>query len=390
MTREPPQGGDRLGGEPGRSPWVTGDWEASFAAVPRSAFLPDLMWPHDLATGRGVPVRRSEDPERWRRAACADIPIVTQWDDGRHRGTEPGAMPTSSASQPSVVAGMLRDLDVSPGARVLEIGTGTGWNAGLLAHRLGDVNVTTVEVDGNVARAARQALRRAGFRPTVIHADGVLGHAAGAPFDRVVATAGVRRVPPAWTAQCRPGAVVLAPWGTHFSHQEALLRLTVGADGAATGPFLRPLAFMTLRRQRLDWGRFNGHVPRDYTEAADRSTASVSRDRAAFPTADAAFALGLRVPRCARTVNVAETGETRVWCFDLDSRSWAVAVYADDSGADVHQAGPRRLWDEVEAAVRWWEAAGCPGVSRFGLTVLRDGAQRPWLDTPAGVLPARW
>jgi hypothetical protein len=70
-----------------------------------------------MATGRSVPVARSEDPEAWQRAAYADVPIVTQWDDGHHTGTKPGTMATSSASMPYVVASMLRELGCVPRSR---------------------------------------------------------------------------------------------------------------------------------------------------------------------------------------------------------------------------------------------------------------------------------
>ncbi|MFJ6570062.1 protein-L-isoaspartate(D-aspartate) O-methyltransferase [Streptomyces sp. NPDC091292] len=136
---------------------LSSDWAPSFAAVPRSAFLPDLMWPFDMETGRSVSVSRSEDPERWYGYADSDVPVVTQWDDGKHVGTEPGEVSTSSASMPSVVFRMLNDLDVQPGNRVLEIGTGTGWNAALLAHRLRVENVVTVEVDSVVANDGESA-----------------------------------------------------------------------------------------------------------------------------------------------------------------------------------------------------------------------------------------
>ncbi|WP_263053848.1 hypothetical protein [Streptomyces avicenniae] len=112
-------------------------WEQAFAELPRARFLPDLVWPHDLASDTFSVADRARDPRAWERAAEADVPLVTQWDDGRHAGPEPGVDATSSASRPSVVAAMLDALEVTPGLRVLEIGTGTGWNAALLAHRLG-------------------------------------------------------------------------------------------------------------------------------------------------------------------------------------------------------------------------------------------------------------
>lgn len=209
------------------------DWAPSFAAVPRAAFLPDLMWPFDMVTGGSVPVSRSEDPERWFQYADADVPIVTRWDDGGHSGTEPGLVSTSSASMPSVVFSMLKDLDVQPGNRVLEIGTGTGWNAALLAHRLGAMNVVTVEVDESVTAAAKAALEQFGLRLRVVCGDGFKGFPDAAPYDRIIATCGLRSIPYAWVEQSRPGGAIVAPWGTHYSNGDAIARLVVANDGGA-------------------------------------------------------------------------------------------------------------------------------------------------------------
>nr|WP_308282215.1 methyltransferase domain-containing protein [Streptomyces lichenis] len=214
---------DRAGEELARYLLDTGalaaDWVGTFRAVPRSLFLPELVWAYDMGTGRSEPVHRA-DADAWRGAAFADVPLVTQWDDGRHTGTAPGTVPTSSASMPSVVTAMLGELDVREDMRVLEIGTGTGWNAGLLAHRLGPGQVVSVEIDGAVAVRARAALTRAGLAGELVHGDGQDGWAAGAPYDRVIVTAGVREVSPHWLAQTRPGGLVLAPFGTHYGGRD--------------------------------------------------------------------------------------------------------------------------------------------------------------------------
>ncbi|GAA2316810.1 protein-L-isoaspartate O-methyltransferase [Streptomyces caniferus] len=362
---------------------LTPGWAGTSRAVPRALFLPDLVWAHDMATGRSVPISRSDDPAGWERAAYANVPLVTQWDDGQHTASAPGSVPTSSASMPSVVAAMLRDLGVSDGMRVLEIGTGTGWNAGLLAHRLGSGNLVTVEIDEAVADQARQALLRAGLHPGTVHGDGGGGWPEGAPYDRVMVTAGVRAVSPRWLEQSRPGGVILAPWGTHYSDQDALVRLTVGEDGSASGPFLRMVEFMKLRDQRLDWNRFRGHVP-DFPGDADLSTTTVALADLGGRYEPARFVIGLRVPDCAQVVNRLDEGTARAWFFDLTSRSWAATVFrSGEPEATVYQSGPRRLWDEVEAAHRWWVGQGEPGHTRFGLTVTAEG-QRAWLDAPAG------
>ncbi|WP_308013983.1 methyltransferase domain-containing protein [Streptantibioticus parmotrematis] len=354
---------------------MTSDWAVPFAAVPRAAFLPERMWVWDIETQATELHDRRADLAAWTRAAHRDAPIVTQWDDGRHTGPAAGKLATSSASMPSVVLSMLRDLDVVDGARVLEIGTGTGWNAGLLCARLGDANVVTVEVDAQVAATARTALGRAGWRPEVICGDGAAGHRDRAPFDRVIATAGVRRVPYAWVEQTRPGGVVLAPWGTHYSNQEALVRLTVSEDGTASGPFLRAVEFMTLRGQRLDWERFSGHVPDHYESIpAVRGTDATLGELAGLAQR---FACGLRMPRCAQVVN-----GHRVWLFDMDSTSWTLAEFPEEGAPLVRQSGSRRLWDEVLGVLDWWEREGSPEPHHFGLTVTPDG-QSAWLGDAA-------
>jgi SAM-dependent methyltransferase len=103
---------------------------------------------------------------------------------------------TSSTSMPSVVAEMLHALRIEPGMSVLELGTGTGWNAALLAHRLGAQNVTLIEIDPDISAHARRALASAGYGAvTVITGDGALGYDVRAPYDRVLSTACVYRVP---------------------------------------------------------------------------------------------------------------------------------------------------------------------------------------------------
>ncbi|WP_346655824.1 methyltransferase domain-containing protein [Streptomyces sp. RFCAC02] len=370
---------------------LTADWAPAFEAVPRAAFLPDLMWPYDMATRASRAVDRRTDPATWERYAYADVPVTTQWDDGQHAGEAPGRLPTSSASMPSVVTRMLADLDVFPGARVLEIGGGTGWNAALLAARLGDRRVVTVEIDPAVAARARTALREAGASPHVVCGDGRDGYADGAPYDRLIATVGVRDVPPAWLRQTRPGGLIVAPWGTHYSNEDALLRLTVAEDGSASGPFLRPLEFMKLRAQRLDWDRFRDHVGPYPGDAAESATtvplADLGEDRR---FGGPSFVLGLCVPHCAHLLDAGDEAST-LWFFDMTegSRCWASVTFRHgEPTATVRQSGPRALWDEVSGALEWWQGQGSPAIDCFGLTVTPDGTQHPWLADADHPLPS--
>ncbi|GAA0509421.1 hypothetical protein GCM10011581_43320 [Saccharopolyspora subtropica] len=148
---------------------------------------------------------------------------------------------------------MLAALDVHTRHRVLEIGSGTGWNAANLAAHVGETGrVVSIEVDPHIAEQARRNLNTSGILATVVTGDGTAGYRSAAPFDRVIATASVRRIPLAWIEQTRPGGVLVVPFGTDYSNG-TLLRLLVDDDGTAVGRCGRNLAFMRLRQQRRDF-----------------------------------------------------------------------------------------------------------------------------------------
>ncbi|AXG82881.1 protein-L-isoaspartate(D-aspartate) O-methyltransferase [Streptomyces paludis] len=376
------------------------DWLAAFRAVPRELFVPDRIWPGVADGSRQTAlVDRAKDPVAWRAAVYSDVPLTTQWDDGRHRGDGLGTRPTSSSSMPRMVFSMLADLEVTAvrdGGRALEIGTGTGWNAGLLAHRLGGGNVVSVEYDATVARAAVANLRRAGLEAAVVVGDGRLGHGAGGPYSRTVATCSVGDVPYDWVRQTEDGGIIVAPWGTEYGG-EAVVRLIV-ADGVASGSFTRSSAFMRLRQQRLPRPPFAAYLRgRAWPADGVRSTTSLSPAETGGWLAQ--FVIGLRVPgvfwRAERYGEKADGageadgtggadggGAYTLWLYSADTASWATAdVVPGAVEFAVVQSGPRALWTEVEAAFRWWDRAGRPGFERFGLTVGADG-QRAWLDRP--------
>jgi len=155
---------------------------AAFERVPRHLFVPDLP-PEEVYTDRSIAIKL---------------------EDG---------VPISSSSQPAIMAEMLEMLALREGDRVLEIGAGSGYNAALIAELVGAAGfVETIDLDDDLVAAARDHLERAGYaRVQVTLADGALGDPAHAPFDAVIASVGVERIPPGWIAQLRTGGRLVAP-----------------------------------------------------------------------------------------------------------------------------------------------------------------------------------
>ncbi len=161
-----------------RSPHV----EAAFRAVPRHLFLPNL------------PLQK----------VYQDEAISTKSLHGRT---------VSSSSQPTIMAIMLEQLDLHEGQRVLEIGAGTGYNAALMAHIVGETgHVVTLDIDEDIVEAARTHLAAAGFEHVqVLCTDGGLGFPDAAPYDRIILTVNAGDITPAWHQQLAPDGRILLP-----------------------------------------------------------------------------------------------------------------------------------------------------------------------------------
>jgi protein-L-isoaspartate(D-aspartate) O-methyltransferase len=181
-----------------------------------------------LAAIGTVPRDRFVPPEQ-RAHAWADRALPSGWGQ--------------TISQPTVVAFMTQALEVSAGQKVLEIGTGSGYQAAVLAS-LG-ARVWSIEIVEPVAAFGRANLEAAGFadRVTLRVGDGYRGWPEAAPFDRILITAAVDHVPPPLLQQLAPGGVLVLPVG---GAEQTVRRVTRAADDTWTHEDLLPVLFVPM------------------------------------------------------------------------------------------------------------------------------------------------
>ena len=149
-------------------------------------------------------------------------------------------------SQPFVVALMTELLDIVPGARILEVGTGCGYQTAVLCA-LG-ATVYSVEVVEPLATAAAARLKAMGYVQVTVRArDGRTGWPEEAPFDGIMVTAAAASVPPALVDQLRFGGCLVIPIGPSGATQQ-LQRLEKRADGSCEAKTVLPVAFVPLTR----------------------------------------------------------------------------------------------------------------------------------------------
>jgi protein-L-isoaspartate(D-aspartate) O-methyltransferase len=166
-------------------------------------------------------------------------------------------LPQTSAQD--MIAAVVRLLDVQPGARVLELGTGSGYSTALLACLVGsDGRVVSIDVDSGLVERAARLLRADAFRQVLVqHGDGRLGWESAALYDRVVAWATTEELPVAWAEQLTLSGVVVAPVQLlPLAHAVAVARLRVLQRSALMGESLISGSFVPMTDAPLrDWSQ---------------------------------------------------------------------------------------------------------------------------------------
>lgn len=326
------------------------DWIDAFASVPRHVFVPRFHAP----TPDGTWTSLSWGDSGYLEGVYSDDALVTQLDDH--------GIPTSSSSRPATMLTMLDALGAQSGDHVFELGLGTGYNAALLAHRLGDSAVTSVDIDPQLVSDAAGRLARAGYRPYVTTGDGAAGFPQRAPYQRIIATAALSCLPPALLDQAAPRAVLVAPLGM------GIVRAEITGPGRAEGSFL-PGETRFMRRRVPDAGP-------DFAALAHAEPTTAAVDPGTV-LARLAWPLSIALPGHTVSTSLDDTGTvTSVALWTPDGSTAAAAM----SGA-VRQTGPRRLWNTVEDLAKVFDTA--PAREDFHL-IADHGHQSVHYRDPSG------
>ena len=151
-------------------------------------------------------------------------------------------------SQPLIVALMTELLDPQPGDVILEVGTGSGYQAAVLAKLV--KHVYSVEIVAELATSAAAVLQRLGYDNVTVRAgDGYAGWPQHAPFDGIVVTAAAEHLPPPLLQQLKPGGKLVIPVGEEHGYQE-LLVVEVDQTGEITRQSVLPVRFVPLTGER--------------------------------------------------------------------------------------------------------------------------------------------
>ena len=351
-------------------------WRPAVGAVPRHLFVP--RWWERSGPGAGFGAATwalhdgPADPGGWIRAAYRDQPLITRVGslhaDHATPDDRPTGLPTASAIAPSVVVRMLRHARLTDDAYVLEVGAGTGYGAAVLCERSGYRQVTTIETDEYLVKAAGERLAGIGLHPRVTHCDpsGPLPDS----YDRIASMVAVRPVPASWLAGLRPGGRLVTP----LAGTTLILTADKTPDGGAVG--------------RTEWDRGAFMPAGTEPDAAAVQPGQFATVRAAdgeqvttgrYPVVDVARAwdlysvLGIVAPGVQHEFAESADGQRTAWMVHPDG-SWARATGTGDDPPIVHQGGPRRLWDILDGIRLAWLRDGSLPVYGADATITPDGA----------------
>ncbi|MFJ8165502.1 protein-L-isoaspartate O-methyltransferase [Streptomyces sp. NPDC096136] len=294
---------------------------------------------------------------------------------GRVPGPRRGGVMTAMSSTMSLTAHLLQHLDLRPGQRVLDVGTGAGVTASVACFVCGDEGVVTLDIDPHVTAAARERLSALGYRPAAVTGDGTTGWAGAGPYDRIFVSFAVRHVPQALVEQLAPRGRALMTLGTSSPSWPGLAVVERRPDGT-----------VEAQLRAVEFGhRAGAGFDRLFLSASFRSTITTAdgwtqRSRLA-PPPDMARGLWLALDHLYPGL-VRDFGAEDLTIGAPECRSWMRVQPVGHRRWDVTASGPRDIWAEIQDVAGRWRTAGEPDVFRLHF----DGDRIQRATSPNGTL----
>lgn len=351
-------------------------WHAAIAETPRHVLVPAVYQPPEEFYGAFTDTRLNTAEHL--ELIYSTTSLLTAVAPTQHGSL----VALSSSTKPDLMVRMLETLDIREGQRILEIGTGSGYNAALLAHRLGDDNVFSVDIDPEFVATARRRLASIGRHPHLAVGDGAQGWPAHAPYDRIIATCSVRRIPWSWHEQLTPGGQLLVDFKPHGGGNLVLLERK---DDRLEGRFTaRYAAFMAMRQPDNPDEKPTTPWQPEFALTRQRTTTTPAEPSGAMQFLRAV--MSSTQLRQGHTFDEQNRQPTAVRLAAADGSCCEVDLTSGDDGTrTVREGGPTPLWQEIEHAYQQWCDWGQPGWDRIGITVTPE-TWAVWLDEPTNIL----
>jgi protein-L-isoaspartate O-methyltransferase len=347
---------------------------SAFQIVPRHVFVPSFL---DHVPGRKNEWRRislSSDPEEWLEKVYTNRPLTISVDEYGY--------PTSSSSQPDLMALMMQSVQILPGDHVLEIGTGTGYNAALLAALVGPSHVTSIEINETLIKNAQARIERTiGPGVRIIHADGRhLPAECNERFDVLIVTGAHERLETSWMRALKPGGKLVFNWIKSFAR--VMLEAKKLSNGNISGQVCQYGGdFMGLHNGD---GIVRNPLPHQELELVEHI---MFPDYQLLEDADFRFFLQINLPMRHSTYH------------SNHSKGGKIYVIRDSEDNRIAQLGTAAMWGdtsligEICAVAQAFEQLGRPCCTMFAFTADAEGsmnftlkgAESPQLFTVRGL-----
>ena len=347
--------------------------EAAFLAIPRHRFLNNFYISDQVAPLHWKLIQPSSlEPDTWFELVYANAPHVIQLNEM--------GIPTSSSSDPEIMAQALEAATLAPGMHVMEIGTGTGYNAALLAHLVENpALVTTIEIDIDLAQQAKRCLDNVvGPGMCVVTGDGFQGYQPQAPYDRIIATASTQTIPLMWLDQLREGGIIVMHLPGHLGPGCILRFQKHGPGRSGSGQIIMRSSFMELQNSSVPAPVVPQLLSQLLAEGVTTkfSLSSDYFNPTLFWNEDLAFLLQTVFPKMYLMSIVKQIQDSPDLCL-LDDQTRTLLIFSPNGEHQwsLEVRGEAQLWERVLMVYQQWVLLQRPVATAYRLIVDNQGKQ---------------